>query len=108
MIRDSVFELRIEAGLRTPISTKTSETFKVIVYDKDLHEINYVEQAMSLTMKVGKDIGIINLDTINGIVGGFTEHSLTFVTPAPIYDGFLIIVHIPEEVQAPMNQHFVC
>ena len=87
----------------TPLSMKTTDTFEVHIYDKDMHEINYVKRALSLTMKKGKDVGEVQLVVGDGIVGGFTDHKLIFKAPAPIYNGFLIMVHIPEEVGAPMD-----
>ena len=36
---------------------KTSDSFHVIITDSLGNEINYVETALSLTMKQGKDIG---------------------------------------------------
>lgn len=57
--RDQEFELQIKSGLFTPISVKTSQTFQVTIYDSGLHEINFVRQALSLTMKRGKDVGIV-------------------------------------------------
>ena len=42
------------------------------------------------------------------VVGDSTYHELNFKSPAPLYDGFLMIVSIPEECQAPMDQDFSC
>lgn len=106
--RNQEFELQVKSGLFTPLSVKTTETFQVTIYDSELHEINFVRRALSLTMKTGKDIGVVELIAGNGIVGGFTDHTLRFSAPAPLYSGCLIIVHIPEEVGAPMDQNFIC
>ena len=54
---NQTFVLHIKSGLFTPLSVKTTSTFTVVIYDKDLHEINFIRQALSLTMKTGKDIG---------------------------------------------------
>ena len=42
------------------------------------------------------------------VVGEETHNDLSFSSPAPLYDGFLIIVNIPEEARAPMPQDFLC
>ena len=44
----------------------------------------------------------------SGVVGDLTYNNVSFKTPAPLYDGFLIIVNIPEEARAPMPQDFDC
>lgn len=102
------FEFVIKSGLYTPLSMKTSDSFHVIIYNNGLREINYVRKAMSLTMKQGKDVGSIQLIPGNSINGSFTDHTLRFLSPAPIYKDFLIMVYIPEEVGAPMDQNFDC
>ena len=72
--RNQEFSLMVKSGLYTPLSMKTTDTFQVIIYDSGLHEINYVRRALSLTMKQGKDIGVVSLVAGDGIVGGFTDH----------------------------------
>ena len=87
---------------------KTTESFHVVITDKDGHEINYIRRALALTMKNGKDVGPIQLTTGSELVGDYTHHQISFLAPAPIYDGFLITVNIPEECDPPMQQDFVC
>lgn len=106
--RNQDFTLLVLSGLYTPLSMKTTDTFHVIIYDSGMHEINYVRRALALTMKRGKDVGEVQLVAGDGVVGGYTDHKLIFKAPAPIYEGFLILVHIPEEVGPPMNQAFLC
>ena len=53
--------------------------------------------ALSLTMKRGKDIGKVEVGVANKVVGGYTTHTIGFWTPAPVYNGFLLIVNIPEQ-----------
>ena len=81
----------------TPLSMKSSDTFEVVIKDTQGHEINYVRKALTLTMKQGKDVGPVNLIVDDLVVGGKSRHTLSFKAPAPIYDGFLLIVLIPEE-----------
>ena len=102
------FELTIERGLFTPLSMKTSDSFKVIITDSQGHEINYVLTALSLTMKQGKDIGENYVSVSSDIVGAFASHDIIFYSPTPLYKDFLIIVNIPEQFRPPMEQHFEC
>ena len=67
--RDKEITLEIHKGLLTPISVKTSETFKVLITDKNLYEINYVEEALPITMKRGQDVGPIDLIVGSEVVG---------------------------------------
>lgn len=97
------FSLKIGAGLLTPISKKTSETFVVVITDEFGYEINYIRNSLSLTMAVGKDIEPIELSVGSDRVGDRTSHMVSFSTPTPLYDDFLIIVNIPEECRPPMN-----
>ena len=106
--REKEFIIKIERGLITPISKETSDTFQVILTDSEGHEINYVKNSLSLTMSEGKDIASMDLVVVSDRVGDHTQHLLTFTTPAPLYDDFLIIVNIPEECSPPMNSQFKC
>ena len=87
---------------------KTSDSFKVIITDALGHEINYVIRALSLTMKQGKDVGPVSVEVSSQIVGSYGSHTVEFTAPAPLYNGFLIIVNIPEECRAPMGHNFEC
>ena len=60
---------KVTKGLKTPISTETSSTFKVIIYDKDGFEINYVVKALTITMRDGRDIGPIDVIPGSEMVG---------------------------------------
>ena len=48
---------------------KTSDSFEVVITDKDAHEINYVERAMTITMKQGKDVGPVTIKMGSETVG---------------------------------------
>ena len=52
-------EFEIKAGIYTPLSLKTSDSFEVVFTNNAKEEINYVQRAMSVTMKHGKDVGPI-------------------------------------------------
>ena len=87
---------------------KTSETFRVHITDKNLYEINYVEEALPITMKRGQDVGPIDLIVGSEVVGEQTTQNVTFTTPVPLYDGFIIYVFMPEECDPPMETDFIC
>ena len=106
--RQQLFAIAIHSGMYTPLSMKTTESFHVVITDKDGNEINYIRRALALTMKNGKDVGTIQLETGSELVGDYTHHQISFLAPAPIYDGFLITVTIPEECDPPMQQDFIC
>lgn len=72
------FILEIHRGLLTPISVKSSDTFKVRITDSALHEINYVEEALPITMKAGQDVGPIQLEVASPTVGDQTSQNVTF------------------------------
>ena len=69
-----MFAIAIHAGMYTPLSMKTTSSFHVIITDKDGHEINFIRQALALTMKNGKDIGPAELTTGSELVGDYTHH----------------------------------
>ena len=48
------------------------------------------------------------MEVSSGVVGAFSDHKVSFFSPSPLYENFLIIVNIPEEFRPPMNQHFEC
>ena len=100
--RQQMFAIALHQGMYTPLSMKTTESFQVVITDKDGHEINYIRRALALTMKNGKDVGAIQLTTGSERVGDYTHHEISFLAPAPIYNGFLITVNIPEECDPPM------
>ena len=92
----------------TPISVKSSETFRVRITDSNLYEINYVEEALPVTMRRGQDVGPIELTVGSEVVGEQTTHNVTFTTPVPLEDGFIIYFFMPEECDPPMESDFIC
>jgi hypothetical protein len=40
--------------LFTPISTETTESFKILIADKDNYRVNFVNEALTITMRQGK------------------------------------------------------
>ena len=41
----------IKRGLVTPISTETTDSFKIFIYDSMGYEVNFIREALSMTMK---------------------------------------------------------
>lgn len=100
------FAIQISTGVITPISTKTSGTFIIQVLDSLEREINYVKSALTLTMKSGIDIGNVELSSDSYVVGALTNHTLTFTTPVPLFDGTRIYIMIPDEIGTPLTGKF--
>jgi hypothetical protein len=57
------FSFQITEGLVTPISKKSSSTFKVITTDSENRKINYIDSSLFITMKDSKDIGVVGVFT---------------------------------------------
>jgi hypothetical protein len=72
----------------TPISTETSESFKITIYDSNNFAINFVSSALTLTMQDGLQIGTITVAPSSIIVGANSTHNITFQTPVPFQNGF--------------------
>lgn len=57
-------------------------------------------------MKSGIDIGNVELSSDSYVVGALTNHTLSFTTPVPLYDGTRIYILIPDEIGTPMTGKF--
>ena len=57
LAKQQEISLTIQEGMYTPLSMKTSDSFEVSITDENLNEINFVRQALSVTMRRGKDVG---------------------------------------------------
>jgi hypothetical protein len=102
------FIFEIGAGLLTPISKKSSSSFKIWTTDAQNREINYIRKAMFITMREGKDIGRTEVMTSNQRVGSVADHNISFTTSTPLYDGFFVYVFIPPECEAPFASDLAC
>ena len=89
--------------LRTPLSTKTSSSFKVYTKDKEGRVMNYIDTDLSTTMIRGKAITDIEVTTSSYRVGDLAAHTLTFktVVPLALTDSFLIMY--PKETSPPIR-----
>jgi hypothetical protein len=54
--RRGMFVFKIEKGIRTPISKETTQTFKLLLADKDNRRININENPLFVTILKGKTI----------------------------------------------------
>jgi len=102
------FSFKISKGLLTPISTQTSSTFKLELTDSEGYKINYIEKALTITMRDGKDVGPLEIEAGNYTVGEKSYHMVTFTTPVPLYDGYKLYIYVPEACDPPMELQLSC
>ena len=48
--------IQIRRGLVTPISTETTDSFKVFVFDKNSYLVNFITEALTMTVSDGTPI----------------------------------------------------
>jgi hypothetical protein len=94
--------------LLTPISKKSSSSFRIWTTDNEDREINYIRKALFITMREGKDIGRTEVMTSNQRVGSIADHTINFITSTPLYDGFYVYVFIPPQCEAPFASELTC
>jgi hypothetical protein len=86
-------------NLRTPLSTRTSSTFKVYTLDKSLFRINEMEQLLFVTMSEGADMGSVQATTSSNDVGADSVTlTLVFSSPVPVRATDLIVITIPDDI----------
>ena len=73
----------IKQGLITPISTETTESFKLSIVDANGYEVNYIKRALTVTMFEGLGIGKIEVKPDVLTVGATSNHEVIFETPVP-------------------------
>ena len=106
--KQKTFSIVIGEGLRTPVSVKTSHTFLVTITDGEGHIINFIDHALTVTMKRGTDIGDLALAIDSDVVGDETVHNLSFINPAPLLTDFIINIQVPPDCLPPMPPDFIC
>ena len=79
--------------LRTPLTTKTSDSFKLYVKDKNGYIVNYIDTDMRATMLKGKYIEAAKVSSSSPRVGDIADHTVSFdsVVPLEASDQLLII-----------------
>ena len=102
------FSFRINEGLVTPISKRSSSTFKVITMDSENRKINFIDSSLFITMRTGKDIGVLGVSTTSTTVGAVSDHEISFTTPTPLYDGYFIYIYIPAQCEPPKPSDLKC
>ena len=66
-----------------------------MIKDSEGYEINFVRNALSITMRDGLDIGPTDVTSASKVVGEKTVHTIDFSSPVPLKDGFQFYVVIP-------------
>ena len=62
-----------------------------------------MDSALTITMKEGADVGFQDLVIDNYDVGATNIHELSFITPTPLLENFVITIDIPKECESPMQ-----
>ena len=73
----------VKQGLITPISTETTESFKLLIVDANNYEVNYIKSALTITMFEGLRIEQIEVKPDVLTVGATANHEVIFETPVP-------------------------
>lgn len=77
--------LRFEiTGIRTPLTTKSSDSFKIYTRDKEGRRVNYIERDLFITMQEGKQFKNFNVTSDSYVVGNVTNHIFQFISPVPL------------------------
>lgn len=82
--------------LRTPLTTKSSESFRVYSRDAADRIINFVETDLLVTMPKGKLLDGLTVTSSSYVVGKIAEHSIQFTSPVPISSTDSIFVMYPD------------
>lgn len=61
-----------------------------------------------MTIADGIDTGDVTLTPDSYIVGAITTHTLSFETPVPLYESFVIQIFVPEDCDTPMDSELFC
>jgi hypothetical protein len=72
------------------------------------YEVNFITEALSLTMQQGLSIDTIEVEPGSKTVGDTCDHSISFQTPVPILEGFKLQVFVPQEIITPRAADIVC
>lgn len=89
--------------LTTPLTTKSSESFRVYSRDAQGRIINYVETDLLVTMQAGKFMEGLTVASSDNVVGKVAEHSIQFASPVPIRSTDSIVVMYPNETLPPLQ-----
>lgn len=100
--------VKIQRGLLTPISTETSSSFLITIYDSNGFEINYVRTALTVTMQEGIPIIQLSVTPDSFVVGATSMHTVNFTSPVPIRAGFSLQVFVPSQIETPRATDIQC
>lgn len=71
-------------NLITPLTTLSSDSLMIFVFDEEARMINYVMKELFITMLKGKLIDDITVSSSSQIVGSEASHFVKFKTPLDI------------------------
>ena len=89
--------------LRTPLTTKSSESFKLYIKDKDGYLINYIITDMRATMLLGKFMKTVGVSSSSPRVGDRAGHTVYFDTVVPLEASDQLVVIYPPETFPPLK-----
>ena len=92
----------------TPVSTQTSSTFQFYSMDSSGRIIDEILSDLTVTMLTGRQITTISAASDSYVVGATTAHTITFTTPVPLADNYIVYLTIPVEVTAPNRTSISC
>jgi len=99
--RDEKMIFEIGQGIVTPISSETTDSFEIVIYDANGYVINFVTEALTITMRDGKRIENVEIVPSSYIVGEEADYTIAFISPVPIEDHFKLQIFVPADVQPP-------
>jgi len=89
--------------LRTPLTTKSSESFKLYIKDKDGQLISYIITDMRATMQKGKYMKTVGVSSSSPRVGDIAGHTVYFDTVVPLETSDQLVVIYPPETFPPLK-----
>lgn len=89
--------------LQTPLTTKSSGSFRVYTKDKDGYIVNYVVSDLFVTMLRGRHIPSLRLASASKVVGQRAAHALYFQTPVPLQSNDTLMVIYPPGTFPPLT-----
>lgn len=72
------------ALLRTPLTTESTSSFKILTKDAAARIVNFVLSDLRVTMLRGKHIPTLAVKASNYVVGASASHTFSFATPVPL------------------------
>lgn len=106
--RNEDIKMWIQRGLFTPLSTETTDSFKILITDKNGYRVNFVNEALTITMRQGKMMSKVAILPDSTRVGDQADYLVSFETPVPIMPGFKLQIFVPETIVTPRPEDIKC